>query len=753
MALLEKIKKAILDAKKSNQRRMIVISDENPEEYLLKILKDIFTISQYKRVLFATHSKKERENFLKKLVNMAKNLKFDLKIIEHKETEEIMGTTQEFLILDLTKNLRPNDLGRLMETVAGGGLIILLTPPFKDWKYSLYHETLITPPYEIKDIRNVFIPWFVRKLRGSEGRIIVEGKNIDEKLGRVKSFKKKEIDIPKYSKIDDEIYRMCLTQDQVNVLKEMEDVIDSEEFVGVLTADRGRGKSAVMGLLIANYVKYNPKTKIGITSPSPENVSTFFEFLIKGLKALGLRPRIKREEERVLKVRVKKAFVEYKKPLKILREKYDLVFVDEAAGIPITFLLRIYERFRKILFASTIHGYEGAGRSFSVRFLKRIKENPKERVVFSKMKEPIRYSEGDPIEEFLYNALLLNAEPEEIKESELREIKKGKMKFLEISSEELFKREDLLRQYVGIYILAHYRNRPNDLMLLADAPHHFPRMVLLNKKVVNAVQIAKEGGLPEEWIKRMMEGEAPSGNIIPDRIMKYYGWEEFGKEVGYRIVRIATHPSVMGKGIGSFALKELEKEARRKKLGWLGSGFGVNYELLNFWIKNGFIPVHISPERNEISGEYSIIVVKPLKEKIKKRILEINEEFRIKLLECLPELYSDMEPEVVKLLLKKFSKKKYKLDLTKSQLHRAKGYAKGIFTLETVLDVVKILSRWYFLNDFSFLNKEEERALIVKILQHNRWKFSQEILKMKKRDIRKAIRRAVKKMLERIEGK
>jgi len=29
-----------------------------------------------------------------------------------------------------------------------------------------------------------------------------------------------------------------------------------------------------------------------------------------------------------------------------------------------------------------------------------------------------------------------------------------------------------LKNFVGIYILAHYQNKPNDIAMLADAPHH-----------------------------------------------------------------------------------------------------------------------------------------------------------------------------------------------------------------------------------------------------------------------------------------
>jgi N-acetyltransferase 10 len=52
-----------------------------------------------------------------------------------------------------------------------------------------------------------------------------------------------------------------------------------------LTAGRGRGKSAALGLAIAAALGYG-YANIFVTSPSPENLKTLFEFVFKGLEAL-----------------------------------------------------------------------------------------------------------------------------------------------------------------------------------------------------------------------------------------------------------------------------------------------------------------------------------------------------------------------------------------------------------------------------------------------------------------------------------
>ncbi len=58
-----------------------------------------------------------------------------------------------------------------------------------------------------------------------------------------------------------------------------------------LTAGRGRGKSASLGIAIASSIVYG-FSNIFVTAPSPENLKTVFEFLFKGLDALNYKENI-----------------------------------------------------------------------------------------------------------------------------------------------------------------------------------------------------------------------------------------------------------------------------------------------------------------------------------------------------------------------------------------------------------------------------------------------------------------------------
>ncbi len=58
-----------------------------------------------------------------------------------------------------------------------------------------------------------------------------------------------------------------------------------------LNAARGRGKSAAIGLGIAAALKLG-FSNIFVTAPSPNNLKTLFEFVVKGLEVLGYKERM-----------------------------------------------------------------------------------------------------------------------------------------------------------------------------------------------------------------------------------------------------------------------------------------------------------------------------------------------------------------------------------------------------------------------------------------------------------------------------
>jgi N-acetyltransferase 10 len=85
-----------------------------------------------------------------------------------------------------------------------------------------------------------------------------------------------------------ELIKFAKTVDQAKAILTFTDAIAEKTLSSTvtLTAGRGRGKSAALGLAISAALAYG-YSNIFVTSPSPENLRTLFEFVFKGMDALG----------------------------------------------------------------------------------------------------------------------------------------------------------------------------------------------------------------------------------------------------------------------------------------------------------------------------------------------------------------------------------------------------------------------------------------------------------------------------------
>ena len=212
-----------------------------------------------------------------------------------------------------------------------------------------------------------------------------------------------------------------------------------------LTAGRGRGKSAALGLAIAGSVAFG-YSNVFVTSPSPENLKTLFEFIFKGFDALGYEehldydivqstnPAFNKAVVRVNIFREHRQTIQYIQPqdAQVLGQA-ELVVIDEAAAIPLPYVKALMGPYL-VFMASTINGYEGTGRSLSLKLIQQLREsstgisgekgdavekkspgeptkkNAAGRVLREiKLEEPIRYSAGDNVETWLNQLLCLDA--------------------------------------------------------------------------------------------------------------------------------------------------------------------------------------------------------------------------------------------------------------------------------------------------------------------------------------------------------
>ncbi|BFH72757.1 GNAT family N-acetyltransferase [Sulfurisphaera javensis] len=732
---------SIRDSVQRYYRNLIFIQDKDYLTHLREILELYLRVNPNPSVAYAFHpwvsGAKDRLHEIKKIVSLTD--------IDYSSSERYLGSTFDVVILDLVDNFEPNYIGRLVDLIRGGGIGILYTDDLKEHK--LFRNSIIRNG----KIRDVYENRFLRKLNEHEGIFMIINSDYIARPfdGEVKE--KPSPQIPKKPSMPIELHKLCMSKDQNKVLESFNFIRGGSRRVLVITSARGRGKSAVTGLGLAGLiskVEKRRKFKIVITAPSSTGISQLMLFLKKGLDALLIPYKTKDSIYGYpLSIEGPNFKVYYEIPEATLEDEGDLLVVDEAAAIGIGYIDSALKVWKKVVLVTTVHGYEGSGKTF-LRYLKKILNSRKVAVNWQEMVKPLRYAEGDPIEKWLYDTLLLDAEPEEPPEDV------SHLLFETVSPEELFSDDKKLRQIYGILVTAHYRNNPNDLMIMADGVHHkIKALSTLDGKYVGLVQIADEGGLPDNLIDLALRGGTFDGDLIPDRLIKHVRLKEFGRMKGWRIVRIAVIQELQDMGLGSTMLKMVYEDAKEENIDWVGSAFMGDIRVLNFWIKNGFVPVHVSPRKNEKLGDYPVVVMKPISETAKKAIEVASMILKDKILNTLHDIYFSMDPEVARVILNgiKVHREVY---VNKIYVDKILAFVQGVSPYESSADGIHMITLKYFWDakrDWS-LSPEQEIILIAKVLQGRPWRFTSSSLNSNRTTINELLYEAIAELLYRYYG-
>ena len=651
--------------------------------------------------------------------------------IDYSRYTKYLGATFDIMILDAVDDFRPNYISALSDSVRGGGVIVLYSDNIENNK--VFKNSLI------KDgkVDNFFEERFLRLAKNHEGVLVIDEKGesfkpLTQKVQRpVRS-------IPEAPHVDRRLHELCQSKDQNKALEEMRFIMEGEDKrILAITAPRGRGKSSVTGLFLSFLVSERKFDNIIVTSPTYLSAQEIFSFLAKGLDTLGLRYKLTRSKDgKILSVASKEVIVKWLAPDLAKDYEGDLIIVDEAAALGLETVNYITSRWKKVVLVSTIHGYEGSGKAF-LKYLNFLREKVKFKHIT--LTFPIRYAQGDPVERFLYDVMLLDAEPKPRKVNEA--------KVTELDKQSLFKNEGLLRHYYGILVSAHYRNSPDDLMILGDL--HYERIFAMGE--IGIAQVVEEGRLSKSEINTILNGGQSSGNLIPQRLIKYERVYEFGFTKGWRVIRIAIHPDYQGKGYGSALLSEIVRIAREEGLDWVGSSFTSDVKVLSFWIKNGFIPIYLSTRKNEGLNGYSIIVIKPLTDTAKRLSLHASELLREKVLRTAHQVYFNVNPLILANILRVLPKRFEKVEIPVEYKSKLEAYLSGYLPYNAVADAAHyVVSKYFSTAEDAFLNKTEEAVLIARTIQGKSWYHTSLYLDIKPRIAEEIMRGAIQKILERI---
>ncbi|MCK4848532.1 MAG: tRNA(Met) cytidine acetyltransferase, partial [Candidatus Heimdallarchaeota archaeon] len=344
-----------------------------------------------------------------------------------------------------------------------------------------------------------------------------------------------------------------------------------------------------------------------------------------------------------------------------------------------------------------------------------------------RLTEPIRYLKGDPIESLMNETFFLKLERGKI-ESKDQFSSKNRSSFVTYpDSSELFSNENLLllEEMIGILIYAHYRNQPNDLLLIADSNQHFLGNLSIidsegNKQILLACQLAREGIMDSETVNSIVKGKYIDGNLIPSIAIRHFS-PIFAQLSGIRIVRIASHPDFTNKGFGRVAIEKIMKTYQNED--WIGVSCGATSKLVKFWRKFGFKVIHIRPTKSTETGEWNIVLIYPISEAAKHLVNQASRNFALQFIYLLRHSLFDIKPELAILLLRSCGNiTDYRAKITQSGKYRLKRYIEGNLNFLLAVDVLQELVVSYFMMPLDIkLSSSQELVLMSRVLQGRTW--------------------------------
>jgi len=442
----------------------------------------------------------------------------------------------------------------------------------------------------------------------------------------------------------------CLTSEQrIAVCDVIQAVKGHRNRPLILTADRGRGKSSALAIACA-YLLDNSvhPVHIAITATHQKSLQIFFQQL-----AHSVKPENIEQGDVVLNTTTfehKNGRVEFVAVDELIKQKatFHLVIVDEAASIPLYRLNQLLNQYHRLVFSSTVHGYEGAGRSFALKFKKNVAAKYPEYKTLH-IKQPIRWAEDDPLEAFMYDLCLLNAELPQVNIAHIaKPIKDSEYCLKVVTAELLSKNESLLQQIFAVLVTAHYQTSPNDLQLLLDNSNVTIITFSRYEEIVGVALLLNEGKEEQHNIELIKSNQRRlKDQFIPQSLLTHCGEENSFNYSYLRIMRIAVVPELQGQGIGSLFLSRIEAYAEQRNIDFIGTSFGVNQQLLHFWQLQAYKIARIGFTKDKASGEHSALLLKPINKKNHVFVDNIEQAFYQSFDYLLAEQYKGLLPALV----------------------------------------------------------------------------------------------------------
>ncbi|HPQ97158.1 MAG TPA: DUF1726 domain-containing protein, partial [Thiolinea sp.] len=421
-----------------------------------------------------------------------------LSVLPARKAHTLLGQECGLLVFDAFSGFDVNAFAAVLGTLVGGGTLVLLSPPWDQWPAfpDPDYRRFLPWPRTLADVRGRFLARLVRVLAQDRHRFrplpVRAFRAFDpaagDAYGMMHGYGQ---GIHQTSPWPAPALRVPTPAQQAA----MDTILQASAPV-TLTADRGRGKSALLGLL-ATRLQQQGRTPI-LCAPSRQTAITALRHAVTA-----------------------PAFFAPDELLQTLPAA-DVLLVDEAAAIPVPLLARMVQHYPRSVFATTVHGYEGSGRGFVLRFQALLASlAPGWQAL--RLEKPLRWVAGDALEAWVNRVLLLDLELAGIAETGGLagdgDVPADGITPMQLDRDRLAWDEVLLQQVFGLLVTAHYQTRPSDLRQLLDAPGLSVHALLQAGQVLAVGVLSREGGFDPALAQAIHTGQRrPHGHPVPQSL-------------------------------------------------------------------------------------------------------------------------------------------------------------------------------------------------------------------------------------------
>ncbi|TCJ98409.1 tRNA(Met)-cytidine N(4)-acetyltransferase [Volucribacter psittacicida] len=512
-----------------------------------------------------------------------------IKFVPFSQTRNLLGQEFSLIIYDGRQQLHLESLAIVSGTLKAGGAVLMLVENWQSWQQQPDKDSLrwhsATYPVSAVNFRQYFKQCY--------DEIFHANFILTENLPHRAMLSPHRARLP----------HKRATEPQQAII---EQILLQQAKYYVVTAKRGRGKSALAGLL-ANHLT----SPIYITAANKSAVNILQKFCQKTLQFI--------------------APDELARQLTLTPQKFAQAWllVDEATRLPLQILHKLSGHFQHILFTTTVDGYEGTGQGFLLKFLPNLEGKSQ---VFH-LDFPLRWREQDPLEGFVNKLLLLNEKPTPLP---IKPIIPSQVKLIPCSQRELIAKSNNIEQFYRLLAQAHYRTTPIDLRRLFDGDQQQFWLAKQQEQIVGGIWGIFEGGMKDNLlIQQILQGtRRPKGNLVAQLLCFQQQLPSACQLRSLRISRIALQPEYQQQGIGSALLQQLQQQCLSpsvnalKGLDYLSVSFGYQARLAQFWQQAGFELVYLGEHKEASTGYYNAIAIYPLSEQGKQLCQQAQSFFR-----------------------------------------------------------------------------------------------------------------------------